>query len=212
VVAVVPGKRNAANCHKLLEEFRQRTRGRIMRLMTSDDYPSYKIAINDVYGLRSVPLKLAQTVRGPQRTLTRKRPPPELNYARICKRRENGRVVEVTVQIVFGSEESIATALRRSKVSRAVNTSFLERYNGTDRHRNARKIRLTYRFSKNWQMHEAMTYFTMYSYNFCWPVRTLAWVDRQGAHHPRTPAMSAGLADHQWSLAEWVLMPVTQWL
>ena len=55
VVAVVPGKRNAANCHKLLEEFRQRTRGRIMRLMTSDDYPSYKIAINDVYGLRSVP-------------------------------------------------------------------------------------------------------------------------------------------------------------
>ena len=62
VVAVVPGKRNAANCHKLLTEFRQRTSGRRMRLMTSDDYPSYKIAINDVYGLRSVPLKLAQTV------------------------------------------------------------------------------------------------------------------------------------------------------
>ena len=209
-MAVVPGKRNAANCHKLLEEFRQRTRGRIMRLMTSDDYPSYKIAINDVYGLRSVPLKLAHPGRGAQRTLPRKRPPPELNYARICKRRENGRVVEVTVQIVFGSEESIATALKQSAVSHAVNTSFLERYHGTDRHRNARKIRLTYRFSKNWRIHEAMTWFTMYSYNFCWPVRTLARVDRQGAHHPRTPAMSAGLADHVCSLTEWVLTPVTQ--
>jgi IS1 family transposase len=210
VVAVVPGKRNAANCHKLLAEFRQRTSGRMMRLMTSDDYPSYKIAINDVYGLRSVPLKLAQTVRGPQRTITRKRPPPELNYARICKRRENGQVVEVTIQIVFGSEESVAAALKQSAVSRAVNTSFLERYNGTDRHHNARKIRRTYCFSKDWLMHQAMTWFTIYSYNFCWPVRTLARTDRQGRRHLRTPAMSAGLTDHVWSLEQWVCTPVTQ--
>ena len=151
------------------------------------------------------------TGSGGQRTLTRKRPPAELNYARICRRRENGRVVEVNVEIVFGSEESIATALRQSAVSRAVNTSFLERYHGTDRHRNARKIRLTYRFSKDWRMHEAMTYFTTYSYNFCWPVRTLAWEDRQGVRHQRTAAMSAGLADHVWTLAEWVTTPVTQW-
>jgi len=183
-----------------------------MRLMTSDDYPSYKTAINQVYGLRSVPLKLAMPVRGPQRTLTVKRPPPELNYARICRRRENGRVVEVTIQTVFGSEESIAAALRQSAVSHEVNTSFLERYHGTDRHHNARKSRQTYRFSKDWRMHEAMTYFTVYSYNFCWPVRTLARVDRRGRHHSRTPAMAAGLADHVWSLREWVSTPVTQWL
>ncbi len=212
VVAVVPGKRTAANCHKLMEEFRGRTGGRIMRLLTSDDYPSYKIAINDVYGLRSVPLKLAPPVLGPQRVRTTKRPPPELNYARICRRRENGRVVEMTIEVVFGSEESIARALRQSAVSREVNTSFLERYHGTDRHHNARKVRLSYRFSKDWQVHEAMTYFTMYSYNFCWPVRTLAYIDHNRTHHPRTPAMSAGLSDHVWSLAEWVLRPVTQWL
>lgn len=209
VVAVVPGKRNAANCRRLLEEFRQRTRGRIMRLMTSDDYPSYKIAINDVYGLRYVPLTVLPRRRGGLPG-PGKRVPADLNYARICKRRENGRVVEVNVEVVFGSEESIGRALRQSAVSRAVNTSFLERYHGTDRHHNARKSRLTYRFSKDWTMHEAMTYFTTYSYNFCWPVRTLAWMDHQGVRHPQTAAMSAGLADHVWTSREWVLMPVMQ--
>ena len=211
VVAVVPGKRTAANCRRLIEEFARRTRHRIMRLMTSDDYPSYKIAIVDVYGLRSVPLRiLNQRGRGPQPTRTRKRPPPQLIYARLCKHRKNGRVVKVQVEIVFGDPASARVALRQSAVSRAINISFVERHNGTDRHRNARKNRGTYRFSKDWQMHEAMTYFTMYSYNFCWPVRTLGRTDAGGIRHQRTPAMAAGLSDHPWSLAEWLTLPAKQ--
>ena len=211
VVAVVPGKRSAANCHRLVEEFARRTGHRIMELMTSDDYPSYKVAILDVYGLRCVPLKLAHPGRsGQQRSLPFKRPPPALNYARLCKRREKGRVVKVDVEVVYGSDASVRAALKQSAVSRAANVSFVERHNGTDRHRNARKNRGTYRFSKEWRMHEAMTWFTMYSYNFCWPVRTLASVDRSGARHPRTPAMAAGLTDHLWSLREWLAMPVRQ--
>ena len=61
-----------------------------------------------------------------------------------------------------------------------MNTSFVERQNGTDRNRNARKIRKAYSFSKHWDVHEAITYFTLYSYNFCWPVRTLADRDDAG--------------------------------
>src|SRR6185369_12968655 len=57
-------------------------------------------------------------------------------------------------------------------------TSYLERHNGTDRHRNARKGRKTYRFSKDWEVHEAVTCFTLFSYNFCWAVRTLRQGDR----------------------------------
>ena len=66
-------------------------------------------------------------------------------------------------------------------MSRTVNTSFVERQHGTDRGRNARKARKTYRFSKDWRVHEAMTYFTLYSYNFCWPVRTLRRAGRARA-------------------------------
>ena len=211
VVAVVPGKRTAAICHRLVEQFARRTGRRIMQLMTSDDYPSYKVAILDVYGLQSVPLRiLNQRGRGPQRSLPFKRPPPALNYARLCKQRRHGRVVKVDVQVVYGTDASVRAALKRSAVSHAVNISFVERHNGTDRHRNARKHRGTYRFSKDWQVHEAMTYFTMYSYNFCWPVRTLARIDPFAVRHPQTPAMAAGLSDHVWTLSEWITLPVRQ--
>ena len=134
-------------------------------------------------------------------------PPPELTYATVEKRRRLGRVVEILVHLIFGTMAALARALRTSKVSRRVNVSFLERYNATDRHRNARKVRKTYTFSKDWQVHESMTYFTIYSYNFCWAVRTLNERDEQGRVRQRSPAMAAGLADHVWTMREWITMP-----
>jgi hypothetical protein len=73
----------------------------------------------------------------------------------------NGRVVAVEPRLVFGSEEELEEALCESCASSVANTSFVERQNATDRHRNARKGRKTYRFSKDWQVHEAMTYLTL---------------------------------------------------
>ena len=112
--------------------------------------------------------------------------------------------------VVLGTWPAVAAALKRSGASRTINTSFVERHHLTDRHHNARKSRKTYRFSKDWRMHEAMTYFTMYSYNFCWPVRTLRERDPEGAWRKRTPAMSAGLTDHVWPLVEWLTFPAVQ--
>jgi hypothetical protein len=98
----------------------------------------------------------------------------------VHKHRENGRVVAVEQRQVFGTPEDLEDALGASTVSGKVNTSFLERQHATDRGRNARKSRETYRFSKDWQVHEAVTYLTMYSYNFCWCVRTLRVKDEEG--------------------------------
>ncbi|MDQ3412958.1 MAG: hypothetical protein M3509_12665, partial [Chloroflexota bacterium] len=131
-------------------------------------------------------------------------------YATVTKRREKGRVVEIGERIVFGTIAAVLLALGLSRVSRAINTAFVERENGTDRHRNARKARRTYRFSKDWRFHEAVTYLTLYSYNFCWPVRTLRIEDDQGDGRKRSPAMAAGLADHVWSMAEWLSRPAVQ--
>ena len=68
-------------------------------------------------------------------------------------------------------------------------------------------MRKTYCFSKDWQVHEAMTYFTMYSYNFCWPVRTLRKKGEGEHYEPQTPAMVAGLTDHVWTIQEWATYP-----
>ena len=96
--------------------------------------------------------------------------------------------------------------LRRSEVSNTINTSFVERNNATDRHQNGRKRRKTYGFSRSKRMHDCATYFVSYSYNFCWPVRTLR-VKEDGTWQARTPAMAAGLTDHVWSLREWLTYP-----
>lgn len=89
----------------------------------------------------------------------------------MTKRREKGRVVEVGTRVVFGTIAAVRAALGASKVGRAVDTAFVERENGTDRHRNARKARTTYRFSKAWRHHAAGTYLSLYCCHFCWPVR-----------------------------------------
>lgn len=107
--------------------------------------------------------------------------------------------------VVFGTLAATLAALALSLVSIKVNTVFVERHNGTDRNRNRRKVRKPYGFSKDWDMHEAMPYFTMSSYNFCWPVRTLRREVSAGHYEPRTPAMAAGLTDHIWTTREWVI-------
>ena len=73
-------------------------------------------------------------------------------------------------ELVLGSQQAVDRALEASVCSRTINTSFVERQRATDQGQNARKARRTYRFSKDWRVHEAMTYFTLYRYNFCWIV------------------------------------------
>jgi hypothetical protein len=59
-----------------------------------------------------------------------------------------------------------------------------------------------FRLTEDWQVHESVTYFTLYSANFCCPVRTLRERDAKGKWRTRTPAMAAGLTDHVWSISE----------
>jgi IS1 family transposase len=207
VVSVVPGKRTSENTRALVEDFKKRTQGRIMNLITTDEYPVYETEILEAYGETITPPRTGKPGRPPQ---PYKAPPTNLQYATVHKIREQGRVVKVDRRVVFGTVLAVAAALAASTVSTAVNTAFVERHNGTDRNRNGRKVRKTYCFSKDWQVHEAVTYYTMYNYNFCWPVRTLREKGPDGAWHPRTPAMAAGLTDHEWSLTEWLTYPAVQ--
>ena len=204
VISVVTGKRTAEKTGALVRDFHRRTSGRLMDLITTDEFAPYRGAILEAYGNTITPPRSGK--RGRPRKSYRV-PPAGLTYATVHKTRVKGRVVKVEQRIIFGTAMDVEAALARSSSSRAVNTSFVERQNGTDRNRNARKVRKSYCFSKDWSMHRAITYFTMYSYNFCWPVRTLRIKGEDGAWQQRTPAMAAGLADHVWPLSEWLTLP-----
>jgi hypothetical protein len=162
-LCVMPGARNTESVEVFVGDVTRRTKGRGLVRMTGDGYPAYETAILNAYGQE---VSTTPKDRPSRRMTPEKVPPPELTYAKAEKRREKGRVVEVPTRVVFGTMAAIAGALAKSKVGRSINVMFLERQNATGRHRNSGKVRKTYTFSKEWRVHEAMTFFTMYSYNF----------------------------------------------
>ena len=109
--------------------------------------------------------------------------------------------------LAFGTLAWLHALLGRSTVSTTINTAFVERHNGTDRHQDSRKHRKTYGFSKELALYRVASFFIGYGYNFCWAVRTLRVRGEDGSWQARTPAMAAGLSDHVWSLREWVTCP-----
>jgi len=197
VLEVVVGPRTTESAELLLQGVRARLHGRVPELVTTDEYPVYAEVLLSVFGQERVPPRTGRPGRpaGPRVV-----PPGGMCYATVHKTRAQGRVTAVEQRIAFGELGA----------GERISTSYLERHNGTDRHRNARKGRKTYRFSKDWEVHEAMTCFTMFSYNFCWPVRTLRQGDRKSGYVQRTPAMAAGLTDHVWNLEEWLTFPSVQ--
>jgi len=61
--------------------------------------------------------------------------------------------------------------------------------------------------NEDWAVHEALTSFTMVSYNFCWPVRTLRVQVAEHQYVQRTPGLVGGLTDHIGTINEWVSSP-----
>jgi IS1 family transposase len=205
-LSLVCGKRTRKNVHTLVADVHRRTEGRMMRLITSDEYTPYREAILRYYGESY--RRRRRGKRGQRPRLPGRRADKALLYATVHKHRRKGRVVKVSTRIIYGTRKALEAALKRSCCSSKVNTSFIERYNATDRHRNARKVRKSYRFSKDWEIHNAASALSVYSYNFCWPVSTLRQLNAgSGLGAPRTPAMAAGLTDHVWSIEEWSTYP-----
>jgi len=101
VVSVVPGKRTAKNVDKLMADFKQRTGGRIMNLMTSDEYKPYKKAILKAYGKKADSPATGKRGRPKGSRIV---PVEGLKYATVHKTRHKGRVVKIELRTIFGSK------------------------------------------------------------------------------------------------------------
>ena len=204
LVSFVNGPRTQENATALWEDFAERTDGVLPELITTDEYKVYIGAILNVYGERcEYPLTgNPGRPRNPQLE-----PPEDLVYAMVHKTREKGKVVDISIRQVFGTEEQLERALERSGVSTHVNTSFVERFNGTVRKQNSRKARKVYSFSKKFELHQAMGWFAAAYYNFCRPHRGLR-LKQDGRWMKRTPAMASGICDHVWSVEKFMSYPL----
>jgi hypothetical protein len=90
---------------------------------------------------------------------------------------------------------------------KVINTSAVERYNGTSRLRNQRKVRKTLAFFKATWYHRWMSWPAVGLYNFCHAHSSLK-IQREAQVLHQSPAMAAKLTDHIWSTWEWLLCPV----
>ena len=212
IVSLVVGRRNADTVVQVFTDFYDRTGGCLPELICTDEYAGYETVILDTYGVWQQELELTAAeqelfarVGAPEFYF-----PVEITYATVHKERQGGRVVAVRERVVLGSEEQLEQTLDEAERSQSINTSFVERWFGTQRQFNGRKKRKAYTFSKELSQHEACTWLVVVWYNFGWCVRTLRQKvqDDPPRYHYRTPAMAAGLTDHPWSMHELLTFPL----
>jgi IS1 family transposase len=212
IVSLVVGRRNADTVVQVFTDFYERTGGPLPELITTDGYAVYEAVILDTYGVWRAELELtaAEEAALDRQGMPAFYFPVEITYARVVKEKEGNRVVQVTSAVVRGSQGQAEETLAQSEQSQTLNTSFVERYHGTQRQFNGRKKRKAYTFSKGLSFPAACTWLVVVWYNFGWCVRTLREKVQAEPprYHYRTPAMAAGLADHAWAMRELLCYPL----
>jgi hypothetical protein len=123
----------------------------------------------------------------------------------VKKAYKGGRVDGVDVRVVQGTAR-LAHVLYLLGYKQ-INTSVVERHNGTNRLWNQRKVRKTLAFSKARRYHGWMSGLSVGLYNFCRP-HSRVKINQADQVAQRSPALAAGVTDHLWSTREWVLRPV----
>ena len=127
-----------------------------------------------------------------------------LHMGTVIKHTVKKRLTEVVRQMSHGSLEQAIRLLQRSGGGQMLNTSYIERFNGTIRERLATLTRKCRHAAQRLQALETGMYLIGSTYNFCCCHRELSKALLAGASRPQrqTPAMASGLTDDLWSLRE----------
>jgi transposase-like protein/IS1 family transposase len=127
----------------------------------------------------------------------------DLHIGTVIKRTVKMQLKEVLREMSHGNLEQALKILQSSKGGTVLNTSFIERFNGTMRERLAALTRKCRHTSANIHAFHTGMYLIGCTYNFCFPHHELSKsVSKGGFGMPYTPAMATGLTDHVWSIVE----------
>lgn len=197
LISLIPGKRTAATISETVADavFRIASDCPLPAIFT-DGEDAYINAILDAFGNRYPAPRSNNKGRPPLPII---RAPQALVYAQVVKHRSGNRVAAVEIRPIFGKGklDSVVASLGWRKA----NTSAIERFNLTDRQRNARKARKSLNFSKDSRAHDRQSFINALLYNFHHYHRSLKVKTEQGLIK-RTPAQAAGIAAKRFSVLE----------
>ena len=172
------------------------TSGKKLPLLLIDEHLPYPAAILQVFGL--IKHRRRKNGRGRKKRPALK-PPPSLLVGVVKKiRNAKGKLLDVSTYALFGRLKDIKHRIRRLGIGKTINTSHLERLNGTLRSQQTRLARRTRNGSRmscclQWAL---------------WLWRDLYnWTRVHGSLKSRTPAMVLGLAEKVWSVLEYIRYP-----
>jgi len=166
-------------------------------LLLIDDHLPYPAAILDVFG--QVKHRRRPTCLGRKRH-PKLKPPPKLQVGVVKKLRdERGNLLKVSSKALFGSKKDIECRIRKLGIGQKINTSHLERLNGTIRGQQARLARRTRNGSRLEKLLQYSVWLWRDLYN---------WTRVHYSLFDQTPAVALGLTDEVWSVFKYVLYPV----
>jgi len=197
VVSFMVGKHPYDPTLALVHDAKERLRKDPLPALFTDAFTSYEPALLAVLGRR-------YPAQGKGR-LSVIRWRQGLAYGQVKKGYKSGRVDHVEVRAVHG--QARLEQVRYLLGDKQINTSGVERHKGTSRLRNQRQVRKTLAFSKAYRDHRWMSWLSVGLYHFCRAHRSLRIKQADRVIH-RSPAMTAGLTDHIWTIREWLLTPL----
>jgi hypothetical protein len=165
-------------------------------LILIDDHLPYPQAILHIFG----DIKHCRRKNGRGRfKYPRLKPPADLQVGVVKKLRdERGHLLKVTSKALFGTKKEIEKRIRKLGVGQKINTSHMERLNGTIRGQQARLIRRTRAGSHLQEMLQYSIWLWRDLYN---------WTRIHYSLLDETPAMALGLAEEVWSVLKYILYP-----
>jgi len=202
VVSLGVGKRTHEQPRALVHDAQRRLHSGHLPAIFTDAYEGYESAILEAFGRRYLPPYPGLPGRFRRPVL---RWPQGLAYGQVKKQYKGRGIERVDVRVVHGKARLKHVLYLRGYT--VINTSAVERHNGTSRVHNQRKVRKTLAFSKATRYHRWMSWLAVGLYNFCHAHSSLKiQYEAQIVH--RSPAMAAKLADRIWSTWEWLRCPV----
>lgn len=166
-------------------------------LLLIDDHAPYRTAILQVFGV--IKHRRRRRRRGRKRHPCL-RPPPGLLVGIVKKVRDaSGHLEKVSRKAFSGTVLQIEKRIVRLGLGQRINTSHIERFNGTVRAQQARLIRRTRTGSQRTDLLQWSIWLWRDIYN---------WVRVHGSLQGRTPAMALGLSNRPWCVADYICHPV----